>query len=156
MSEKDRQMEKYISDEVVIAACRAHTPQFDRLDEDIAKYAKDQMREAITAALNVMGETQTVNPDNMNGFSSEELSHIDPVNPDFFEAISMLNTEGMAIQALRKIEAAAIGGYLTPNLCAEIVSSALEDMENMDEVFKGAPASGRKNRAHVGPSAGSV
>lgn len=33
--------------------------------------------------------------------------------------------ETQAIQALRKIEAAALGGYLTPDLCAEIVTSAL-------------------------------
>lgn len=36
---------------------------------------------------------------------------------------------GNAVQALRKIEAAAIGGYLTPDLCAEIVTSALHDKE---------------------------
>lgn len=42
------------SDSMVMAACRAHTPQFDRLDEEIARYAKDQMREALTAALKIM------------------------------------------------------------------------------------------------------
>lgn len=38
--------------------------------------------------------------------------------------------EGAAIQALRKIEAAAIGGYLTPYLCAEIVTAALDPVED--------------------------
>jgi len=43
-----------VSDKAVMAACRAHTPQFDRLDAEIARYAKNQMREALTAALKVM------------------------------------------------------------------------------------------------------
>lgn len=47
-----------VSDEAVTAACRAHTPQFDRLDADIARYAKEQMRHALTAALKVMEISQ--------------------------------------------------------------------------------------------------
>lgn len=35
--------------EAVLAACRAHTPQFDRLDADIQKYAIDMMTAAIHA-----------------------------------------------------------------------------------------------------------
>jgi len=42
-----------ITDEMVLAACRAHTPQFDRLDTDIAKYAKAQMHDALVAALKI-------------------------------------------------------------------------------------------------------
>jgi len=37
----------------------------------------------------------------------------------------VMGDEAVAIQALKKIEAAALGGYLTPDLCAEIVTSAL-------------------------------
>jgi len=37
----------------------------------------------------------------------------------------LMGSETVAIQALKKIEAAALGGYLTPDLCAEIVTSAL-------------------------------
>lgn len=40
-------------------------------------------------------------------------------------APQMVGSEAVAIQALKKIEAAALGGYLTPDLCAEIVTSAL-------------------------------
>lgn len=43
-----------ITESAILAACRAHTPQFDRLDSEIARYAKDQMREALTSALKVM------------------------------------------------------------------------------------------------------
>lgn len=40
-----------VTDEAVLAACRAHTPQFDRLDPEISKYAVAQMRAALHAAL---------------------------------------------------------------------------------------------------------
>lgn len=39
-----------ITDEMVLAACRAHTPQFDRMDKEIVKYAISQMRASLTAA----------------------------------------------------------------------------------------------------------
>lgn len=44
-----------ITDEMVIAACRAHTPQFDRLDPVIAEYAIQQMRAGLLAAFNLPG-----------------------------------------------------------------------------------------------------
>lgn len=53
-AEQPRAHQLKINDSVVLAACRAHTPQFDRLDAEIARYAKDQMREALTAALRTM------------------------------------------------------------------------------------------------------
>lgn len=40
-----------VTDEAVLVACRAHTPQFDRLDPEISKYAVAQMRAALHAAL---------------------------------------------------------------------------------------------------------
>ena len=38
-------------DKIIFDACRAHTPQFDRLDAEIQKYAMDMMRSAITVAV---------------------------------------------------------------------------------------------------------
>ena len=37
--------------DIVLAACRAHTPQFDRMDHDIQKYAANQMKAAIAVAV---------------------------------------------------------------------------------------------------------
>lgn len=39
-------------DNIILAACRAHTPQFDRLDAEIQKYAIDMMKAALIAAVN--------------------------------------------------------------------------------------------------------
>lgn len=51
----------------------------------------------------------------------------DPIHMDyvFVEPLYVASPEVTAIQALRKIEDAAFGGYLTPGLCAEIVTAAL-------------------------------
>jgi hypothetical protein len=38
-------------DEIILAACRAHAPQFDQMDVDIQKYAIGQMRLAIAVAV---------------------------------------------------------------------------------------------------------
>ncbi|MBM7046085.1 hypothetical protein [Rhizobium lusitanum] len=37
--------------ETLLAACRAHAPQFDRMDAEIRKYAMEQMRSALLAAV---------------------------------------------------------------------------------------------------------
>lgn len=37
--------------DIILAACRAHTPQFDQMDTEIQKYAKEQMRLAIAVAV---------------------------------------------------------------------------------------------------------
>lgn len=37
--------------DILLAACRAHTPQFDRMDDDIKKYAIEQMRVALIVAV---------------------------------------------------------------------------------------------------------
>ncbi|NTG07184.1 hypothetical protein [Rhizobium rhizogenes] len=37
--------------ETLLAACRAHAPQFDRMDDEIRKYAMEQMRSALLAAV---------------------------------------------------------------------------------------------------------
>lgn len=37
--------------EILLAACRAHTPQFDRMDAEIKKYAMEQMRAALVVAV---------------------------------------------------------------------------------------------------------
>lgn len=41
-------------DEIILAACRAHTPQFGRMDPEIQQYAKEQMRAAIEVAVRVL------------------------------------------------------------------------------------------------------
>lgn len=38
-------------DEIILAACRAHTPQLDQMDAEIQRYAKEQMRLAISVAV---------------------------------------------------------------------------------------------------------
>lgn len=48
-----------------------------------------------------------------------------PAAPPSTPRSQMVGSEAVAIQALKKIESAALGGYLTPDLCAEIVTSAL-------------------------------
>lgn len=37
--------------DTILAACRAHTPQFDRMDPDIKKYALQQMRAALAVSV---------------------------------------------------------------------------------------------------------
>lgn len=37
--------------DILVAACRAHTPQFDRMDAEIREYAVQQMRAALIVAV---------------------------------------------------------------------------------------------------------
>jgi len=41
----------YSMNDILLAARRAHTPQFDRMDAEIRKYALEQMRAALTVAV---------------------------------------------------------------------------------------------------------
>ncbi|WP_267550294.1 hypothetical protein [Rhizobium rhizogenes] len=44
-----------LNETAVLAACRAHAPQFDRMDPTIQKYALVQMQDAISAYLSSIG-----------------------------------------------------------------------------------------------------
>lgn len=39
------------ANDIILAACRAHAPQFDRMDVEIKQYAMEQMRAAIIVAV---------------------------------------------------------------------------------------------------------
>lgn len=47
--------------DILLAACRAHAPQFDRMDSEIKKYAIEQMRAAlIVAVANLVSASRAV------------------------------------------------------------------------------------------------
>lgn len=49
-----------LTEEMVEAACKAHAPQFERMDPEIQKYARIQMRAALKAAISQPAEAGAV------------------------------------------------------------------------------------------------
>lgn len=58
---------------ILLAACRAHTPQFDRMDAEIQKYAMDQMKSALTVAVTDLVKAGRSILDNMIDLQDGEL-----------------------------------------------------------------------------------